>query len=58
MLPEAKDFQYSSGEFVSHRDLLNLLNNGNPESFRKALRQHLEPQFDKVLKMFNEKTDA
>ena len=58
MLPEAKDFQYSSGEFVSHRDLLNLLKNGNPESFRKALRQHLEPQFDKVLKMFNEKTGA
>jgi len=55
MLPEAKDFKYSSGEFVTHRDLLNLLKNGNPESFRIALRQHLEPQFDKVLNVLMEK---
>lgn len=49
MLPEAKDFEYSSGYFVTHRDLFNLLVDGNPESFRIALRQHLEPHFEKVL---------
>lgn len=49
MLPEARDFKYSSGYFVTHRDLLNLLIEGNPESFRIAMRQHLEPHFEKVL---------
>jgi len=49
MLPEAKDFKYSSGEFVTHRDLLNLLKEDNIKAFRIAMRQHLEPHFEKVL---------
>jgi len=49
MLPKAKDFEYSAGYFVTHRDLLNLLIDGTPESFRIAMRQHLEPHFEKVL---------
>jgi len=49
MLPKAKDFEYSAGYFVTHRDLLNLLIEGSPESFRIAMRQHLEPHFNKAL---------
>ena len=48
MLPEQKDFEYSSGNFVTHRDLLELLKGDDPEKFRAAMRQHLEPQFDKI----------
>jgi len=49
MLPEAKDFKYSSGDFISHRDLLNLLKEDNITDFRIAMRQHLEPHFEQVL---------
>jgi len=49
MLPEAKDFKYSSGDFISHRDLLNLLKEDNIKAFRTAMRQHLEPHFEQVL---------
>lgn len=49
ILPVAQNYKYSSGKFVSHRDLLNELQEGNPESFRKAMRQHLEPHFDNIL---------
>lgn len=48
-LPTDEKFQYSQ-KFVSHRDLLNELESGTPESFRKGMRQHLEPHFDRVLK--------
>lgn len=49
-MPEnAKDFQYSKGKFVSHRDLLNILKEGNAEIFREAMRNHLEPHFERVL---------
>lgn len=51
MLPEQKDFEYSSGNFVTHRDLLELLKGNDPEKFRAAMRQHLEPQFDKIFDM-------
>jgi GntR family transcriptional regulator, transcriptional repressor for pyruvate dehydrogenase complex len=30
---------------VSHRDLVEILRNGNPEDFRTAMRKHLEPYF-------------
>lgn len=30
---------------VSHRDLVQILRKGNPESFRKAMRKHLEPYY-------------
>jgi len=36
-------------KFVTHRDLLNYLKEDNPKSFRKGMRQHLEPHFDRVL---------
>jgi len=49
MLPDAGNFKYSSGKFVSHRDMLNELIDGSPESFRVAMRQHLEPHFEGVL---------
>lgn len=49
MLPDANKFKYSSGKFISHRDLLNHLIDGTPESFRVAMRQHLEPHFDRIL---------
>lgn len=49
MLPNAEKFEYSSGKFISHRDILNELTNGTPESFRVAMRQHLEPHFERVL---------
>lgn len=42
-------FEYSSGRFITHRDLLNELKNGSPESFRNAMRQHLEPHFEQIL---------
>ncbi len=43
-----KDFKYTKKN-ISHRDLLETLKTGNAESFREAMRQHLEPHFDKVL---------
>ncbi|MEE9362723.1 MAG: FCD domain-containing protein [Cellulophaga sp.] len=49
MQPNAADFKYSSEKFVTHRDLLNHLKEGTPESFRKAMRQHLEPHFEQTL---------
>ena len=49
MLPGGDNFKYSSGKFIRHRDILNELKDGTPESFRVAMRQHLEPHFDRVL---------
>ncbi|WP_339655133.1 FCD domain-containing protein [uncultured Maribacter sp.] len=42
------DYQYSSGKFVSHRMLMDNLKIGTPETFRSAMRRHLEPHFDHV----------
>jgi GntR family transcriptional repressor for pyruvate dehydrogenase complex len=42
-------YNYSSGHFTTHRDLLNILINGTPGEFRKAMREHLEPHFDQIL---------
>lgn len=47
----AKDFKYSKGKFVTHRDLLEILKDGNAETFREAMRNHLEPHFDRILDM-------
>ncbi|NJB87627.1 DNA-binding FadR family transcriptional regulator [Lewinella marina] len=44
------DYHYSEGEFVSHRMLLETLREGTPETFRNAMRRHLEPHFDHALK--------
>lgn len=53
MLPNAEDYDYSDHKFVTHRDLLNHLTNGTPKSFRKAMRRHLEPHFDRILKQLD-----
>jgi len=53
-LEEAKknktDYQYSSGQFVTHRMLMDNLRVGTPETYRSAMRRHLEPHFDHALK--------
>ncbi|MCM4162480.1 MULTISPECIES: FadR/GntR family transcriptional regulator [unclassified Arenibacter] len=53
-LEEAKknktDYQYSSGQFVTHRMLMDNLRVGTPETYRSAMRRHLEPHFDHALR--------
>lgn len=44
-----KEYTYSGGQFISHRDLLINLQIGTPETFRSAMRRHLEPHFDKII---------
>jgi GntR family transcriptional repressor for pyruvate dehydrogenase complex len=51
VLPEGRNFKYSTGKFISHSDLLNELKTGTPETFRTAMRHHLEPHFDRVLEI-------
>lgn len=48
-LQDAETYMYSK-KFVSHRQLLGYLKEGNKEKFRKGLARHLEPHFDRVLK--------
>lgn len=43
-----KNYRYSK-KFVTHRDLLNTIITGSPEKFRGAMKQHLEPHFEKVI---------
>lgn len=51
-MPEgAKDYKYSKGEFVTHRDLFKILKDGDAATFREAMRNHLEPHFDRILAM-------
>ncbi|RTE55204.1 FadR family transcriptional regulator [Arenibacter aquaticus] len=42
------EYQYSSGQFVTHRMLMDNLKVGTPETYRNAMRRHLEPHFDHV----------
>lgn len=42
---ENSTFKYSKGKFITHKDLLETIKTGTPESFRAAMRQHLEPHF-------------
>lgn len=35
---------------VSHRDLLEELRTGTPDSFQKSMREHLSPHFDRLIK--------
>ncbi len=44
------DYHYSTGKFVTHRMLLENLKVGTPETFRNAMRRHLEPHFDHAFK--------
>ena len=53
MLPNAENYDYSNQEFVTHRVLLDHLTTGTPESFRKHMRRHLEPHFDRILNQIN-----
>ncbi|WP_027125918.1 FadR/GntR family transcriptional regulator [Gelidibacter mesophilus] len=48
-MADARTYTYSK-KFVSHRQLLDYLKEGNKEKFRKGLARHLEPHFDRVLK--------
>ncbi|HEA23144.1 hypothetical protein LCGC14_1119270 [marine sediment metagenome] len=43
-------YHFSNGQFVSHRMLLKNLKVGTPETFRNAMRRHLEPHFDHAFK--------
>ncbi|GGK33983.1 GntR family transcriptional regulator [Yeosuana aromativorans] len=42
-------FKNSNQKSVSHRDLLDNIKIGNPETFRNAMRQHLEPHFHNII---------
>ena len=44
------DYHFSGGKFVSHRMLFENLKVGTPETFRNAMRRHLEPHFDHAFK--------
>lgn len=46
--PEDFEYRYSSGKFVTHKMLVNNIKLGTPETFRNAMRQHLEPHFVSV----------
>lgn len=48
-------YQFSDGEFVNHRMLMENLKVGTPETFRTAMRRHLEPHFDRAFKMDDRK---
>lgn len=43
-----KDYNYSP-EYVNHRKLLVTIKNGTSETFRSAMRNHLQPHFERVL---------
>ena len=43
------NYKYSEGKFVTHRNIFDNIKVGTPETFRVAMRKHLEPHFDKVL---------
>lgn len=46
--PEDFNYRYSTGKFVTHKMLVNNIKMGTPETFRNAMRQHLEPHFDSI----------
>lgn len=48
--PDNTNYSYSSGKFTTHRMLMENLKIGTPETFRNAMRQHLEPHFEAVFK--------
>lgn len=45
-----KDYKYSKKN-ISHRDLLTTIKNGTSDTFREAMKQHLEPHFNQVFKI-------
>ena len=57
MLLPVFDYVHKSGllkkntvarKFVSHRGLVDILENGSPELFRNAMRNHLENHFSRL----------
>lgn len=46
--PEDFEYRYSTGKFVTHKMLVEHVKSGTPETFRNAMRQHLEPHFDSI----------
>jgi len=46
---EEMDTEYIPSKVVSHRDLLDNLKVGTPETFRTAMRNHLDPHFNRIL---------
>ncbi|APQ16739.1 FadR/GntR family transcriptional regulator [Maribacter hydrothermalis] len=48
-------YHFSGGKFVSHRMLFENLKVGTPETFRNAMRRHLEPHFDHAFKANGDK---
>ena len=43
-----KDYEFSHKQ-VTHRVLLDTIKKGSPDKFRQAMKQHLEPHFEKVI---------
>lgn len=48
--PVLTDYHFSGGKFVTHRMLFENLEVGTPETFRNAMRRHLEPHFEHSFK--------
>ncbi len=46
---DKNDTEYIPSKVVTHRDLWNSLKTGSPESFRIAMRHHLDPHFHRIL---------
>ncbi len=46
-----KHYKYTGDKFISHRDLLDNIKVGTPETFRNAMRRHLEPHFDYIINL-------
>ncbi|PCI02134.1 MAG: GntR family transcriptional regulator [Flavobacteriaceae bacterium] len=46
---EELDADYVPSKVVTHRDLLDNLKIGSPETFRTAMRHHLDPHFNRIL---------
>jgi len=51
-LPRHKDWRIK--RIITHNGLLEILRSGNPETFRTAMRLHLNPQFESIPKIFKE----
>ena len=49
------DYHFSGNKFVTHRMLYENLKVGTPETFRNAMRRHLEPHFDHAFKKIGSK---
>lgn len=49
--------EFKSGP-VNHADLVNLLRNGDKDSFRQGMYMHLKPNFDKLHEMHNMKNNS